>query len=112
MIAMIDDAVGDILKKLEDSGLAENTGVVFTADHGDFLGDHGLMLKGLAHFEELPGYRLSGQSRGPKVVRQTHLPVQSILLRQFWIGRKSNPTTNSRTESGECDRRRERPGCR
>ena len=53
MIAMIDDAVGDILKKLEDSGLAENTIVVFTADHGDFLGDHGLMLKGPAHFESV-----------------------------------------------------------
>ena len=51
MIAMIDDAVGDILKKLEDSGLADNTIIVFTADHGDFLGDHGLMLKGPAHFE-------------------------------------------------------------
>ena len=51
MIAMIDDAVGDILKKLEDSGLAKNTIVAFTADHGDFLVDHGLMLKGPAHFE-------------------------------------------------------------
>ena len=51
MIAMIDDAVGDILAKLEETGLAENTVVVFTADHGDFLGDHGLMLKGPAHFD-------------------------------------------------------------
>ena len=51
MIAMIDDAVGDILAKLDASGLADNTIVVFTADHGDFLGDHGLMLKGPAHFE-------------------------------------------------------------
>jgi arylsulfatase A-like enzyme len=51
MIAMIDDAVGAILAKLEETGLADNTIVVFTADHGDFLGDHGLMLKGPAHFE-------------------------------------------------------------
>tara|TARA_R110000787_G_scaffold132258_4_gene244428 strand:- start:550 stop:2148 length:1599 start_codon:yes stop_codon:yes gene_type:complete len=51
MIAMIDDAVGEILAKLDAAGLAENTIVVFTADHGDFLGDHGLMLKGPAHFE-------------------------------------------------------------
>ena len=51
MIAMIDDAVGDILAKLDSAGLADNTIVVFTADHGDFLGDHGLMLKGPAHFE-------------------------------------------------------------
>ena len=53
MIAMIDDAVGEILGRLEAAGLADNTIVVFTSDHGDFLGDHGLMLKGPAHFEGL-----------------------------------------------------------
>ena len=51
MIAMIDDAVGEILAKLEEASLSDNTIVIFTADHGDFLGDHGLMLKGPAHFE-------------------------------------------------------------
>ena len=51
MIAMIDDAVGEILACLEANGLADNTVVVFTSDHGDFLGDHGLLLKGPAHFE-------------------------------------------------------------
>ena len=51
MIAMIDDAVGGILEKLKSAGFAENTIVIFTADHGDFLGDHGIMLKGPAHFE-------------------------------------------------------------
>tara|TARA_B100000686_G_C16770890_1_gene965078 strand:+ start:968 stop:2566 length:1599 start_codon:yes stop_codon:yes gene_type:complete len=51
MIAMIDDAVGEILEKIQNTGLGDNTIVIFTADHGDFLGDHGLMLKGPAHFE-------------------------------------------------------------
>ena len=36
-----DDNVGRLLDYLEKSGLAENTIVVFTADHGFFLGDHG-----------------------------------------------------------------------
>ena len=36
-----DDNVGRLLKYLEDSGLAENTIVVYTTDHGFFLGDHG-----------------------------------------------------------------------
>ena len=51
MITMVDDAIGRALGKLEELGLADNTVVIFTADHGDFLGDHGLMLKGPAHYE-------------------------------------------------------------
>ena len=53
MITMIDDAVGRILKKLDDLGLSEDTVVIFTSDHGDFLGDHGLMLKHCFHNEGL-----------------------------------------------------------
>jgi arylsulfatase A-like enzyme len=53
MIAMIDDAVGRILAALERSGLAEDTVVVFTTDHGDFMGDHGLLFKGPLHYEGL-----------------------------------------------------------
>ncbi|MCK9511127.1 MAG: sulfatase-like hydrolase/transferase [Pigmentiphaga sp.] len=53
MIAMVDDAVGRILRTLEDTGLAENTVVIFTSDHGDFMGDHGLMLKGPIHYQGL-----------------------------------------------------------
>ncbi|MFC1760656.1 sulfatase-like hydrolase/transferase [Planctomycetota bacterium] len=45
MIREIDDWIGDILKKLEDLGLADNTLVVFTSDHGEMLGDHGMHSK-------------------------------------------------------------------
>ncbi len=45
MITMIDDAVGRILGTLRRLGLDEQTVVVFTSDHGDFMGDHGLMLE-------------------------------------------------------------------
>jgi membrane-anchored protein YejM (alkaline phosphatase superfamily) len=51
MIAMIDDAVGRVLGRLAALGLADDTIVIFTADHGDFLGDHRLLLKGPAHYE-------------------------------------------------------------
>lgn len=50
-ITMIDDAIGRVLKQLEESGLADNTIVIFTTDHGDYMGDHGLMLKLLLHFQ-------------------------------------------------------------
>ncbi|WP_434055799.1 MAG: sulfatase-like hydrolase/transferase [Roseibium sp.] len=51
MITMIDDAIGRVLKRLETLGLAEDTVVVFTSDHGDYMGDHGLMLKLLLHYQ-------------------------------------------------------------
>ncbi len=53
MLTMIDDAVGEIVAMLEERGLADNTIVAFTADHGDYLGDHGLCFKGGLHFQSL-----------------------------------------------------------
>lgn len=53
MITMIDDAVGRVLRTLEETGQARNTVVVFLADHGDYMGDHGLMLKLLLHYQGL-----------------------------------------------------------
>ncbi|MDQ0643511.1 sulfatase-like hydrolase/transferase [Microbacterium murale] len=46
MVSLVDDEVGRILDVLADEGLAEDTIVVFTSDHGEMLGDHQLMLKG------------------------------------------------------------------
>ena len=42
MVYQIDRAVGRILDALDSEGLADETIVVFTSDHGDFLGDHWL----------------------------------------------------------------------
>ena len=53
MIAMIDDAVGRVLAVLDRTGLADNTVVIFTADHGDYLGDHQLLLKGAMHYSSV-----------------------------------------------------------
>ena len=53
MITMVDDAIGRILSRLKSLGLASNTVVVFTTDHGDFMGDHQLLLKGALHYRGL-----------------------------------------------------------
>jgi arylsulfatase A-like enzyme len=53
MITMVDDAIGRVLERLKALGLAENTIVMFTADHGDYMGDHQLMLKGPMHYQSL-----------------------------------------------------------
>ena len=39
---MIDDQVGRIMATLDELHLAENTIVVFTSDHGDYMGEHRL----------------------------------------------------------------------
>lgn len=52
-ISMIDDAVARIRRVLAETGLDENTVVIFTSDHGDYMGDHQLMLKGPMHYQGL-----------------------------------------------------------
>ena len=53
MIAQIDDQLARILQTLEATGQRENTVILFTSDHGEALGDHGLMYKGCRFYEGL-----------------------------------------------------------
>jgi arylsulfatase A-like enzyme len=53
MISCMDKYIGRILDKLDELGLAENTIVVFSTDHGHFFGQHGLQHKGGFHYEDL-----------------------------------------------------------
>jgi arylsulfatase A-like enzyme len=53
MVSFIDEQIGRILDRLDDLGLAEETLIVFTTDHGHFLGQHGLTAKGAFHYEDL-----------------------------------------------------------
>lgn len=45
LVSHVDQCIGEILDELERLGVAENTVVIFTSDHGDMLGDHGLSQK-------------------------------------------------------------------
>ncbi len=42
---MIDDWIGKIIEVLKKEGLYDNTIIIYTSDHGDLLGDHGLVFK-------------------------------------------------------------------
>ena len=53
MIAQLDHHIGRVLDALAARGLAEDTLVLFTGDHGDFMGDHQMMLKAPIHYEAL-----------------------------------------------------------
>ena len=49
LIKQIDDQLGVLFRFLEQRGLFENTMIVFTSDHGDYLGDHWMGEKDLFH---------------------------------------------------------------
>lgn len=53
MISFMDQQIGRILDKLDELGIADNTIVVFSTDHGHFIGQHGLVAKGPFHFEDM-----------------------------------------------------------
>jgi arylsulfatase A-like enzyme len=53
MIELIDDCVGQMLEALDRTGQRDNTIVIFMSDHGEMLGDHGLLLKGCRFYEGL-----------------------------------------------------------
>ncbi|BBU58610.1 sulfatase [Mameliella alba] len=64
-ISFIDAQVGRLLSTLAEIGADGNTLVVYTSDHGDWLGDHGLILKGPMPYEGL--LRVPFLMRGPGV---------------------------------------------
>lgn len=53
MIGFLDHGIGRILSELRDLGVEEDTIIVYTSDHGELLGDHGLMFKGPTLYEGL-----------------------------------------------------------
>jgi len=52
-IDLIDDQIGRLLKTLEETGQLKNTLIIFTSDHGDMAGDHGMTGKGCRFYEGL-----------------------------------------------------------
>ncbi len=53
MISFMDQQIGRIFRRLEELGQADNTLVVFSTDHGMFVGQHGLRTKGPFHYEDV-----------------------------------------------------------
>ncbi|NOX53872.1 MAG: sulfatase [Planctomycetes bacterium] len=66
LIAGIDDVVGQIMKKLKEKGVADNTVIIYTSDNGFFLGEHGLAGKWFMFEESI---------RLPLVIYDPRLPA-------------------------------------
>ena len=85
LVALDDEWIGRLLKRLEELGLADNTLVVFTSDHGEMLGDHGMHSKtvfyeGSAHIPLL--MRLPGVIKAGTVVTApvSHVDYYATIL--------------------------------
>lgn len=80
MVREVDDHIGEVLKRLEHLGLTQNTLVIFTADHGEMLGSHGLVSKMVFHEEAVHVpllMRMPGAIRPGTVVKD---PVSGLDL--------------------------------
>lgn len=103
-ISMMDHYIGKTLDTLDDLGLTENTLVVFTTDHGDFFGQHGLCGKGAFHFEDmirlpfiasLPGVITPGQRTDAMLslvdLAPTFLDLAGIPIPRSMTGKSQRP---------------------
>ena len=68
-ITMVDDYVDRLLSLLDELGLGRDTLVVYTSDHGDMMGEHGLWFKNAAY---------EWSSRCPLIIRGAGIPPQRI----------------------------------
>ena len=73
MIEAIDNGVGQVLDTVSDLGADDNTIVIFTSDHGDMMGDHGLILKGAMHFQGMIRAPLTIKAPGRSSARTSSL---------------------------------------
>ena len=77
-ISYVDDKIARLLKALDDTGMRHNTVVVFTADHGDMLGERGLWYK-MSFFEQ--SVRVPLIVAGPRIApRRVAAPVSLVDL--------------------------------
>lgn len=88
MIELIDDNIGRLLNALEETGQRKSTVIIFTSDHGEMLGDHGLLLKGCRFYE--------GLVRVPLIISWPgHFPLQEEPVSE------ENPEDSGSEEEGE-----------
>ena len=73
----LDDLFGQILAALDATGQAENTLVLYTADHGDYVGEHGLFAKGIPCFQG--AYHVPAVVRWPAGLRNPGRRVDSYV---------------------------------
>jgi hypothetical protein len=106
LITFVDELIGGILDALEETGLAQDTFILFTGDHGEMLGERGLwwksvMLEGAARVPmvcSFPGHIPAGERRDSVVslvdVFPTFMDVAGVPQPDFLAG-ASSPSSST-----------------
>jgi uncharacterized sulfatase len=104
MVKCIDHNVGKLMAFLKESGLEDNTIVVFTSDHGDLMGEHRKHNKGnpyetsagVAYIMKYPGHILEG-----KVINKAYTSADFTPTLLGILGLKNElPNPHGRDDSG------------
>ncbi|HYC44719.1 MAG TPA: sulfatase-like hydrolase/transferase [Burkholderiales bacterium] len=77
LVSFVDDNIGKVLRTLEVTGLAENTRVLYTSDHGDNLGARGLWGKSTM-YEEVAGVPLIMRGPGIAAGKKIRTPASHV----------------------------------
>ncbi|MCB9155957.1 MAG: sulfatase-like hydrolase/transferase [Caldilineaceae bacterium] len=88
-VSHLDEIIGDLLLRLEHAGLLENTIIVYTTDHGEMAGEHGVWWKNgwyeaCTHIPML--ISTPAQRRGQQAARSVDTPVALIDLFPTFCG--------------------------
>lgn len=78
MITMVDEQIGRVIKALKDSGQFDNTVIIFTSDHGDYLGDFNLMLKSALPFRSITRVPMIWSDPSSRVASSNHALASTI----------------------------------
>lgn len=93
MVSAVDHQLGRILDALDETGQRENSIIVFASDHGEWLGDHGLLLKGPMLYDGL--LRVPLVMAGPGIPHDKVVadPVSTLDLRSTLADLAGVPAT-------------------
>lgn len=88
LVSQVDMAVGGILEKLEELDLQKNTIVVYTSDHGEMMGSHGMFAKQYMYEESVRVpwlMRVPGEHKGQVIIEEpvSHIDLVPTLLDYF-----------------------------
>ncbi len=92
----LDDCMGNLMATLRDTGLAENTIVVFTADHGDLLGSHEAFNKQQPYDESI---RVPLLLRWPRGLGTAAMPAWRRWWDRLLHGPKAAGVTGNRVDA-------------